>query len=155
MAKGHENLIPFTAEQSREKAKENGRKGGIASGEAKRRYKNLASVLKDYTGFKVTDKEQKQLEALGFTGEQQKLTLFAIPLIRELNKGNIKAYELLLKLLGEDKKLELENRKLKEEIKKLKLEQEKLKDKTGVNMQLEDMSTLADMLKYDSTDEHD
>ena len=36
MARKEDNLIPFTSEQSREKAKINGRKGGIASGKAKR-----------------------------------------------------------------------------------------------------------------------
>ena len=36
MARKEDNLNPFTSEQSREKAKINGRKGGIASGKAKR-----------------------------------------------------------------------------------------------------------------------
>lgn len=40
-----QNLKPFTSDQSREKAVENGRKGGIASGEAKRRRKTLKEEL--------------------------------------------------------------------------------------------------------------
>ena len=36
-----DNLKHFTSEQSREKAVENGRKGGIASGEAKRKRRDL------------------------------------------------------------------------------------------------------------------
>lgn len=40
-----QNLIPFTSDQSREEAKRNGRKGGIASGEAKRRRKNLQELV--------------------------------------------------------------------------------------------------------------
>lgn len=40
-----QNLKPFTSDQSREKAAENGRKGGIASGEAKRRRKTLKEEL--------------------------------------------------------------------------------------------------------------
>jgi len=39
--KGHE----FTSDQSREEAAKNGRKGGIASGEAKRRRKNLQELV--------------------------------------------------------------------------------------------------------------
>ena len=41
------NLIPFTSEQSREEAKKNGRKGGIASGEARRKRKAFKEQI-DY-----------------------------------------------------------------------------------------------------------
>ena len=41
------NLIPFTSEQSHEEAVKNGRKGGIASGEAKRNRKMLRDCI-DY-----------------------------------------------------------------------------------------------------------
>lgn len=41
------NLIPFTSEQNREEAKKNGRKGGIASGEARRRNKAFKEQI-DY-----------------------------------------------------------------------------------------------------------
>ena len=61
-----ENLIPFTSDQSREEAQKNGRKGGIASGEAKRARKSMKEML-DYllekeisntkTGEKVTCRE--------------------------------------------------------------------------------------------------
>lgn len=40
------NLIPFTSNQSREEAKKNGRKGGIASGKAKREQKTFAQIFK-------------------------------------------------------------------------------------------------------------
>ena len=38
------NLVPFTSEQSHEEAVKNGRKGGIASGEAKRNRKIVHTV---------------------------------------------------------------------------------------------------------------
>ena len=41
------NLVPFTSEQSHEEAVKNGRKGGIASGEAKRNRKMLRDCI-DY-----------------------------------------------------------------------------------------------------------
>lgn len=41
------NLVPFTSEQSHEEAVKNGRKGGIASGEAKRNKKMLRECI-DY-----------------------------------------------------------------------------------------------------------
>ncbi len=37
----NDNLTPFTSDQSREEAVKNGRKGGIASGEAKRAKKDM------------------------------------------------------------------------------------------------------------------
>jgi hypothetical protein len=40
-----QNLKPFTSEQSREEAKRNGRKGGIASGEAKRKRKKMKEQI--------------------------------------------------------------------------------------------------------------
>lgn len=40
-----ENLIPFTSEQSREEAKKNGAKGGIASGKARREKKLFKETL--------------------------------------------------------------------------------------------------------------
>lgn len=41
-----QNLVPFTSEQSREDAARNGRKGGIASGVAKRARKSFAEDIK-------------------------------------------------------------------------------------------------------------
>ena len=41
------NLVPFTSEQSHEEAVKSGRKGGIASGEAKRNRKMLRDCI-DY-----------------------------------------------------------------------------------------------------------
>lgn len=45
MGRREDNLKPFTSEQSREKAKANGAKGGKASGEAKRKKKALREEL--------------------------------------------------------------------------------------------------------------
>ena len=68
-----ENLVKFTSDQSREEAKKNGAKGGRASGEAKRRRKDIRLALetlleKTYTtkaGEKVSGAEAiaiKQME---------------------------------------------------------------------------------------------
>ena len=40
-----QNLVPFTSEQNREEAAKNGRKGGIASGEARRQRKTFKEVF--------------------------------------------------------------------------------------------------------------
>ena len=43
-----ENLKPFSRDQDREKARKNGKAGGIASGEARRRRKELRAFLNEY-----------------------------------------------------------------------------------------------------------
>ena len=51
------NLKPFTTEQSREKAKKNGQKGGIASGKAKRKKKTMRQLAEICLNAKLTKPE--------------------------------------------------------------------------------------------------
>lgn len=50
-----ENLIPFTSEQSREEAKKNGAKGGIASGKARREKKAFRETLEALLSMPMND----------------------------------------------------------------------------------------------------
>lgn len=50
-----ENLIPFS-ERSKSEARENGRKGGIASGAARRRKRSLKETADLYLSLPVTDR---------------------------------------------------------------------------------------------------
>lgn len=82
------NLIPFTSEQSREKAKENGRKGGIKSGEAKRARKTLREEL------------------LMLLAEDDIQNRISVALISEAMEGNkagsvTKAFEVIRDTIGE------------------------------------------------------
>lgn len=52
-----QNLKQFTSDQSREEAKKNGRKGGIASGEAKRERKDMRYFAKIVLDELVKDKK--------------------------------------------------------------------------------------------------
>lgn len=66
-----QNLIPFTSEQNREEAKKNGQKGGVASGEARRRRKTLKELLEQVADKKVqSEKIRKVLEEMGITDEE-------------------------------------------------------------------------------------
>lgn len=49
------NLKPFTSKQSREKAVRNGRKGGKASGEAKRRKRAMKDLVVEMLSLDLTD----------------------------------------------------------------------------------------------------
>jgi hypothetical protein len=101
-----ENLKPFTSEQSREKAKENGRKGGIASGEAKRQKNTIKSILKQWADSPITvSKLKKEAKAYGIETDEGR-SLITLALIKGAMKGNAKYMERLLDTLGEDALLE-------------------------------------------------
>lgn len=48
MKNRNQNLKPFTSDQDKETARENGRKGGLASVESRRRRKEMRQFLNDY-----------------------------------------------------------------------------------------------------------
>jgi hypothetical protein len=83
MGANPQNLVNFTSDQDREAAVRNGRKGGIASGEAKRRRKSL----------------REQLEILLENGNTQESV--AVALIEKAMGGDVKAFEVLRDTVGE------------------------------------------------------
>lgn len=90
-----QNLVPFTSEQSREKAAENGRKGGIASGEAKRARKTLRAELEALLMSNAIDKK---------TGKPSKRTVqeaMILSLVTKAVNGDTKAFEIIRDTIGE------------------------------------------------------
>lgn len=90
MARKEDNLHPFTSEQSREKAKINGAKGGKASGEAKRRKKDLRLALE---ALLESDVKKKNL-----SGKEQDMSVaeaISLEQVRKALKGDSKAYEII------------------------------------------------------------
>ena len=77
------NLVPFTSEQSHEEAVKNGRKGGIASGEARRKRKTL----------------KEELLLMLSEGETQHSVTLA--LIEKAMGGDTKAFEVIRDTIGE------------------------------------------------------
>ena len=59
------NLKPFDSNQSREEAKKNGRKGGIASGESKRRKKSMRESFETLFATQAPDKYVKAFKKQG------------------------------------------------------------------------------------------
>ena len=86
-----QNLKHFTSEQSREEAVKNGRKGGIKSGESKRKRK----LLKEHLELLLETKIQTS------DGEITKSEAITLKLIEQALKGNVKAYKLIRDTLGE------------------------------------------------------
>lgn len=126
-----------------------GTKNQVAS---RKRNTLFRQYMKMWAETPCSDKEKAALEKLGIIfGDDVVLTKKAtliLPLMRKAFEGNgdPKAVELILTMLGENAKYELEIKKLKEENKKLKLEQKKLAIDTGDQREIEDMSALADFL---------
>ena len=151
MADKKDNLKPFVKGTiSREVAAANGAKGG----RAKAQKKTVAEYLRKWAdGEVVSEKNRNALEALGLSEEATNRTLLVVPLIQKASKGDTKALQMALELLGEDKKKELEIKKLRREIELLKAETQKLRMMTGEDREVEDLTALGDMLKTDNKEE--
>lgn len=129
MAKGHENLIV----PSSDKARENGRKGGKASGEARRQKANFRKVLNALLTANIDSPEwEPLLKELGVDCTLESALNMAM--IKEGLAGNVKAYVAIRDTIGQTTKTEeelekqrVELEKAREEINKQKLEIEKLR----------------------------
>lgn len=91
MARREDNLTPFTSEQSREKAVENGAKGGIASGEAKRRKRDIRLAMEA-----LLEKRYKTS-----MGELSGAEAIALKQMEKALKGDPKAFELVRDSAGQ------------------------------------------------------
>ena len=144
--KQDENLIP-NSQRSPSEVRANSSKGGIKSGQVRRQKKTVAEYLRKWADGEVSEKNKKELEALGLSEEATNRTLLVVPLIQKASSGDTKALQMALELLGEDKKKELEIKKLRREIELLKAETQKLRMMTGEDREVEDLTALGDMLK--------
>lgn len=98
-----QNLIPFDARTESE-AREMGRKGGIASGKARRRKKSLKEAADYYLSLPVTDRRRAaKLERRGIDpGDVDNQMAMIAGLWEAACLGDAKAATVLVKLLGED-----------------------------------------------------
>lgn len=87
-----ENLKPFTSEQSRAEAVKNGKKGGIASGEARRRKKLLRECLEE-----LLEKDIKDKSGNTMTGAEA----MAAKVFQQALKGDLKAFEIVRDTAGQ------------------------------------------------------
>lgn len=98
-----QNLIPFS-ERSESEARENGRKGGVESGKARRRKKSLREAADLYLSLPV--KDAKMRNALIRDGVQEEdadnQMAMIVGLAKKAAKGDAKSAKVLIELLGED-----------------------------------------------------
>lgn len=121
-----ENLIPFS-QRSESEARENGQKGGKASGEARRKKKALKDCMKLLLSLPVTDNDS--FDALAMMGvpneDADNRMLMTLGLFRAAAAGNVQAYREARELIGEGDDLD---RKLKRaQIEKIKAETEAIR----------------------------
>ena len=138
-----QNLIPFTSEQSREEAVRNGRKGGKASGEARRRKADFRKTLNMLLTAEIDNEEWRPvLDALG--AECTLESALNMAMIKEGLAGNVKAYEAIAKYAGQSAEPE-DNRRNREADTELK--QARKKAVTGENETDEALDKLDQILK--------
>lgn len=88
-----ENLIPGN-KRSKSELREITRKGGIASGKARRRKKELKTIIEQALNSVIpNEKAQKKLESLGFDPTFQ--SAIALKVVEQAMNGNLKAVELI------------------------------------------------------------
>ena len=114
MAKGHENLIP-TSRRSKEEVRGIGQKGGIASGQARRRKKNMRSVFRMLKDMPVNDAKIKaQLRASGITDDDTTFSAaLAFSAIYHAMRGNSQMMRLVFEMMGEAPDVRIRERELK------------------------------------------
>lgn len=104
----NENLIPFN-KRSVSEAREFGRKGGKASGEARRKKADFRKTLNALLTAEIDNKEWTPLlEALGLDSTLESAVNAAM--IREALSGNVKAYEAIAKYSGQSMQTEADDK---------------------------------------------
>lgn len=101
-----ENLVPFTSEQNREEAKKNGRKGGIASGKARRQNADMKKRLKEIANMALREGKIDKIKTLA-DAKSANLSIsdaLLVKLIAMALNGNIKAMNTLMGMLENDQK---------------------------------------------------
>lgn len=87
---GKDNLIPV---RSKNEAREKGRKGGVASGEARRKKRDLRETLETLLKSTLKDEEiVSKFEEFGFKKGMTMQDAISAAMIQQAVKGNVKAF---------------------------------------------------------------
>ena len=115
-----QNLIP-TNKRSKSEARENGKKGGIASGKARRKKADFQKALKLVLSSEVSNENLAvALENLGY--EKTNEMAIALNTVQKAVKGDLRAVELIERSTAMMNKDTLDKAEQKERIKALQLE---------------------------------
>lgn len=121
-----QNLKPIT-ERSKKEQREIQRRGGIASGKARRKKADLKKAFNTILKADVANENiSKQLEALGFEATNE--MALAMVMMQKAMKGNVKAFEQIARLVAIDTKDSLDRKEQRERIVSIQLENERRKE---------------------------
>lgn len=98
-----QNLVPFTSDQDREKARQNGIKGGIASGKVRREKRLIKDSIEMVLGLEVkNEKMREQLKKLGIQDEDMTNQLaLVVAMVNKGLKGDTQAFNSLRDTIGQ------------------------------------------------------
>jgi len=153
---GTKNLIP-TSERTKEQAREIARKGGVASGKARREKRDMKKKLELILASQVTDEKAiKKIQSV-FDVETEEIDwglMITVGMIQKASKGNPQAYEAIASILGETAGHRLEEQRLAFEKQKYKYQQkmELIKRKVAETDRLIKVAKLKELTKDESTD---
>lgn len=110
------NLTPFS-ERSVSEAREAGSKGGKASGETRRRKKDMKQKMKALLELPAAANDREQLEALGVSpDDMDNEMVLVMSMFLGAAQGDTKAFDRVIQILGKDiahEELALKKRELK------------------------------------------
>ena len=124
-------------------AREAGRKGGQNC----KIKKTIAEYLQAWTEAQISEPNKKKLESMGIHGVDTNAALLAGKMIEQAAKGDLKAMQMLIDQIGENKKQQAEIERLHKEIEILELQKKQMEE--GNTGTVEDLTVLADLLKED------
>jgi hypothetical protein len=132
---------------SSKEARENGKKGGVASGKARRKKANLKKAFETILQAEVASPNvKKQLEELGFDSTNE--MALAMVMMQKAMKGNVRAFEQISKLTTTDAKDTLDKKEQKARIKRLELDNKKREQElSGSRSDTSLMESLLDAVK--------
>jgi len=124
-----QNLIPAN-KRTKDEHREIAKKGGIASGKARRKKANLRKAFETILQAEVSSPNvKKQLEDLGFDSTNE--MALAMVIMQKAMKGNVRAFEQISKLTTTDVKDSLDKAEQKERIKAQKMKNKMLEENDG------------------------
>ncbi len=121
-----ENLIPVT-KRTKNEAREISKKGGQASGAARRKKKSMKQVANYLLSLPVVEELQEEMIQSGIAiDETDNQTALVFSMMQRAIKGNVTAAQFIANITGSTAMTEAEREKIKLEKKRLKLEEAKL-----------------------------
>lgn len=130
-----ENLIPVT-KRTKSEAREISKKGGQASGEARRKKKSMKQAMNLLLSLPASDENMAILEQLGIDSDDaDNQMLVMVSMMQRAIKGNVSAAQFIASVTGSTAMTETERAKISLEKKRFKLEEKQFaqEQNTGID----------------------